>query len=147
MRWVTTPATAEQDTRRVYTSLHRARLPLILCLKGNGPLGIASGTDTRHHNGHQGGPVDRADQRVEGAIGARAIQNQVGDKQQEVKAIKAQSAELAEAERLEREAKMHRDRAVAGGEFVCFYGSSLANVAYRCSSSQPASWCGVADVR
>ncbi|KAI0732684.1 hypothetical protein C8Q72DRAFT_96955 [Fomitopsis betulina] len=44
--------------------------------QGNGPLGIASGTDTRHHNGHQGGPVDRADQRVEGAIGARAIQNQ-----------------------------------------------------------------------
>ncbi|EPS95658.1 hypothetical protein FOMPIDRAFT_101712 [Fomitopsis schrenkii] len=74
--------------------------------------GTSHAADTgHHHHGHHGGPIDRA----ENAVGARAIRNQVGDKEQEVGAIKTQSAELTEAERLEHEAKMHRDRAVAGG--------------------------------
>ncbi|TFY60566.1 hypothetical protein EVJ58_g5059 [Rhodofomes roseus] len=75
----------------------------------NAPPGY---TGTGHHNG---GPVDRAEQHVENIVGAKAVRNQAGDKESEVNAIKAQSAELTEAERLEREAKMHRDRAVAGG--------------------------------
>ncbi|KAI0732688.1 hypothetical protein C8Q72DRAFT_97278 [Fomitopsis betulina] len=82
------------------------------------PQNTAPGTgyavDTRH--GHHGGAVDRAEQHAENAIGARAIHNQVGEKEQEIRAIKAQSSELAEAERIEREAKVHRDRAVAGAK-------------------------------
>ncbi|KZT71865.1 hypothetical protein DAEQUDRAFT_75984 [Daedalea quercina L-15889] len=69
-----------------------------------------AGTGRNH-----GGPVDRAEQHVENLVGARAVRNQAGEKEQEVNAIKGQSVELQEAERLEREAKMHRDRAVAAG--------------------------------
>ncbi|EPS95648.1 hypothetical protein FOMPIDRAFT_1043500 [Fomitopsis schrenkii] len=100
---------------------HNAQRDGGLGYQDNGPQNTAPGAgyaaDTRHrdHHGHHGGVVDRAEQHVENAVGARAVHNQVGDKEQEVKAIKAQSAELAEAERLEREAKMHRDRAVSGG--------------------------------
>jgi len=74
-------------------------------------------SSTRRH-GH-GGAVNRTEGRVEERagelVGSQALQAKGAQKEQEAATIKAQGAELAEAERLEREAVLRRERAVAHG--------------------------------
>ena len=57
----------------------------------------------------------KAERAIGGVIGSSALKNRGLEKEQEANAFKAQSAELAEAERLEREAMLRRERAVAHG--------------------------------
>ncbi|KAI0918673.1 hypothetical protein AcV5_002599 [Taiwanofungus camphoratus] len=73
-----------------------------------------------NQNGRRGGGggrrlEGRAEQAVGSMVGSQALQAKGAQKEQEANAMKAQSAEIAEAERLEREAVLRRERAVAHG--------------------------------
>lgn len=74
-------------------------------------------TTERHHDRGktrvraEGGTEEVAGQ----LVGSRALQAHGAQKEQEANAIKVQSTELAEAERLEREAVLRRETAVAHG--------------------------------
>lgn len=50
-------------------------------------------------------------------VGSNALKAKGLQKEQESNAVKLQTSELAEAERLEREAMMRRERAVGHGQF------------------------------
>ena len=58
----------------------------------------------------------RAERAVGSLVGSQALKEKGFQKEQEAGAFKTQSAEIAEAERLEKEALMRRERAVAHGE-------------------------------
>ena len=58
----------------------------------------------------------RAERAVGSLVGSQALKEKGFQKEQEAGAFKMQSAEIAEAERLEKEALMRRERAVAHGE-------------------------------
>jgi len=49
------------------------------------------------------------------ALGSQSLRQKGEEKQREADIVKAQSAEIGEAERLERAARQHRERAVQGG--------------------------------
>lgn len=70
--------------------------------------------------GHQGGGGSRLAGKTERAVGtlvgSQALKEKGIQKEQEAGAFTQQSAEIAEAERLEKEALMRRERAVAHGE-------------------------------
>ncbi|KAG7094895.1 hypothetical protein E1B28_005702 [Marasmius oreades] len=66
----------------------------------------------RHSGSSMGGKVERI---VGEVVGSKSLQAKGMQKEQEARALKVQSSELAEAERLEREASMRRERAVAHG--------------------------------
>ncbi|KZT03782.1 uncharacterized protein LAESUDRAFT_728803 [Laetiporus sulphureus 93-53] len=72
-------------------------------------------TSNLHGGGGVRGAEGRVEQKVGELIGSQALQAKGAEKEQEAQAFKAQSSELAEAERLEREAVMRRERAVAQG--------------------------------
>ena len=59
----------------------------------------------------------KAERAVGSLVGSQALKERGFQKEQEAGAFKMQSAEIAEAERLEKEALMRRERAVAHGEF------------------------------
>ena len=59
------------------------------------------------------GKVEHA---VGSLVGSQALTTTGMQKEQEAQAFKAQSAEIAEAERLEKEALLRRERAVQHGE-------------------------------
>ena len=68
----------------------------------------------------------KAERAVGSLVGSQALKERGLQKEQEAGAFKMQSAEIAEAERLEKEALMRRERAVAHGElclFVSCYGA------------------------
>lgn len=58
----------------------------------------------------------KAERAVGSLVGSRALKERGMQKEQEASAFKMQSSEIAEAERLEKEALMRRERAVAHGE-------------------------------
>ena len=57
----------------------------------------------------------KAERAVGSLVGSQALKERGFQKEQEAGAFKTQSAEIAEAERLEKEALMRRERAVAHG--------------------------------
>ncbi|KAI0760317.1 hypothetical protein C8Q74DRAFT_1372214 [Fomes fomentarius] len=69
--------------------------------------------------GHQGGGgsrlVGKTERAVGTLVGSQALKEKGIQKEQEASAFTQQSAEIAEAERLEKEALMRRERAVAHG--------------------------------
>ncbi|KAI0066889.1 hypothetical protein BV25DRAFT_1987980 [Artomyces pyxidatus] len=85
------------------------------------PLDNQAGLAPTNHLQGQGHshPGTRAAGKVEHAIGtlvgSTALQARGNEKEQEANAFKQQSREIAEAERLEREAMQRRERAVAQG--------------------------------
>ncbi|KAK1234202.1 hypothetical protein PQX77_002628 [Marasmius sp. AFHP31] len=66
----------------------------------------------RHSGSSMTGKMER---KVGDLLGSKSLQAKGMQKEQEAQALKVQSSELAEAERLEREAVMRRERAVAHG--------------------------------
>ena len=60
----------------------------------------------------------KAERAVGSLVGSQALKERGFQKEQEAGAFKMQSAEIAEAERLEKEALMRRERAVAHGEYL-----------------------------
>ncbi|KAH9852201.1 hypothetical protein C2E23DRAFT_731258 [Lenzites betulinus] len=69
-----------------------------------------------NRSGGAGGRLAGKAERAAGAlVGSQALKEKGYQKQQEAGAFKMQSAEIAEAERLEKEALMRRERAVAHG--------------------------------
>ena len=95
---------------------------------GANALGTGNGADTAvppaaHINtsgSRSGGGGRRLEGKAERAVGSlvgsRALKERGMQKEQEASAFKMQSSEIAEAERLEKEALMRRERAVAHGE-------------------------------
>ncbi|KAF9269426.1 hypothetical protein L218DRAFT_267361 [Marasmius fiardii PR-910] len=76
---------------------------------------VHPGTTARgeqHGGSALGGKVERI---VGEVVGSKSLQAKGMQKEQEARALKVQSSELAEAEGLEREAAMRRERAVAHG--------------------------------
>ena len=70
-----------------------------------------------NRSGSTGGRVaGKAERAVGTLVGSQALKEKGFQKEQEAGAFKMQSAEIAEAERLEKEALMRRERAVAHGE-------------------------------
>jgi hypothetical protein len=57
----------------------------------------------------------KAESALGSALGSNALKAKGLEKEREANALNFQSSELAEAERLEREAKMRRERAVGHG--------------------------------
>ncbi len=84
--------------------------------KGGPPAVGASHRDTRQTGGGIGtkltGKVESA---IGSALGSNALKEKGLEKEREANALNLQSSELAEAERLEREAVMRRKRAVGHG--------------------------------
>ncbi|KAK7462754.1 hypothetical protein VKT23_007339 [Stygiomarasmius scandens] len=87
---------------------------------GGGPAGIppthalnaGQATAGEHTGGSMTGKVEKT---IGTMVGSRSLKEKGMMKEQEAQSLKMQSAELAEAERLEREALMRRERAVAHG--------------------------------
>ncbi|KAJ7027098.1 hypothetical protein C8F04DRAFT_1123449 [Mycena alexandri] len=69
----------------------------------------------QQHHGGGGAMTGKIEQKVGALVGSNALKAKGMQKEQEAHAIKVQSQELAEAERLEREAGLRRERAVAHG--------------------------------
>ena len=102
---------------------------------GTGPAGGMAGAGTQGNYDQQGVPptshINAGQQQGHGGralegkmehavgsmVGSQALKNKGLQKEQEAGAFKAQSAEIQEAERLEQEAIIRRERAVAHGEF------------------------------
>ncbi|KAH9948656.1 hypothetical protein B0H21DRAFT_820784 [Amylocystis lapponica] len=76
-------------------------------------------TNGQHGSGGGGGGGRRLEGKMEYAVGSlvgsQALKNKGVQKEQEAGAIQAQSSEIAEAERLEQEALVRREHAVAHG--------------------------------
>ncbi|KAI0828607.1 hypothetical protein BC628DRAFT_80938 [Trametes gibbosa] len=73
-----------------------------------------------HSGSHSGGGMGtrlagKAERAAGALVGSQALKEKGYQKEQEAGAFKMQSAEIAEAERLEKEALMRRERAVAHG--------------------------------
>ncbi|KAJ6472835.1 hypothetical protein C8R47DRAFT_720292 [Mycena vitilis] len=66
-------------------------------------------------NFNHGNQTYGADASTTGVVGSQSLKAQGMQKEQEARGLKIQSQELAEAERLEKEAAMRRERAVAHG--------------------------------
>ena len=62
----------------------------------------------------------KAERAVGTLVGSKALKERGFQKEQEAGAYKMQSAEIAQAERIEKEALMRRERAVAHGEYCRF---------------------------
>ncbi|ESK90251.1 hypothetical protein Moror_7705 [Moniliophthora roreri MCA 2997] len=73
----------------------------------------AGSTGTGEHRG--GSMTGKFEKTLGTVLGSDSLKNKGLQKEQEAHALKVQGAELAEAERLEREAAMRRERAVAHG--------------------------------
>lgn len=72
-------------------------------------------------------------------VGSQALKTKGMQKEQEAQAFKHQSAELAEAEKLEREALLRRERAVQHGKFPPYSVQIIALMMAdfdRCPSKQ-----------
>jgi len=78
------------------------------------PTGALSGAGQQPHSGGSAmtGKIEHA---VGSLVGSKTLKAKGIQKEQEAQGLKVQSQELAEAERLEREAGMRRERAVAHG--------------------------------
>ncbi|KAJ7729468.1 hypothetical protein B0H16DRAFT_1697193 [Mycena metata] len=76
------------------------------------PSGTLAGNQ---QHGGGGAMTGKIEQKVGALVGSNALKAKGMQKEQEAHAIKVQSQELAEAERLEREAGLRRERAVAHG--------------------------------
>ncbi|KAL0579005.1 hypothetical protein V5O48_003000 [Marasmius crinis-equi] len=76
-------------------------------------LHAGSATSGERHSG--GSLTGKMERKVGDVIGSKSLKAKGMQKEQEAQALKVQSSELAEAERLEREAAMRRERAVAHG--------------------------------
>jgi hypothetical protein len=72
------------------------------------------GHPTRNGGGATTGKIEHA---IGSLIGSASLKAKGLQKEQEAASMKVQSQEIAEAERLEREAMMRRERAVAHGTF------------------------------
>ena len=90
---------------------------------GSNGSGIPPAAHIDTSNGSRSGGAGRrlegkAERAVGSLVGSQALKERGFQKEQEAGAFKTQSAEIAEAERLEKEALMRRERAVAHGEFA-----------------------------
>ncbi|KAI0703677.1 hypothetical protein C8T65DRAFT_741282 [Cerioporus squamosus] len=80
------------------------------------PVPPASHINTDNRSGSGGGRLaGKAERGLGTLVGSQALKEKGFQKEQEAGAFKQQSAEIAEAERLEKEALMRRERAVAHG--------------------------------
>ncbi|PIL23363.1 hypothetical protein GSI_14674 [Ganoderma sinense ZZ0214-1] len=87
---------------------------------GNNGNGVPPVTHINTSNGSRSGGGGRglegkAERAVGSLVGSQALKERGLQKEQEAGAFKMQSTEIAEAERLEKEALMRRERAVAHG--------------------------------
>ncbi|KAJ7634554.1 hypothetical protein FB45DRAFT_1002151 [Roridomyces roridus] len=86
---------------------------------GLGPGGAAIPPASHIHDPQQtrggGAMAGKIEHAVGSLVGSNALKAKGLQKEQEAQALKVQSSELAEAERLEREAALRRERAVAHG--------------------------------
>ncbi|KAJ7160414.1 hypothetical protein C8R46DRAFT_1108014 [Mycena filopes] len=82
-----------------------------------GSIPPAGNLDSGNHHGGGGGKstTGKIEQKVGALVGSEALKAKGLQKQQEAQGLKIQSQELAEAERLEHEAGLRRERAVAHG--------------------------------
>ncbi|KAJ6511559.1 hypothetical protein C8R47DRAFT_1207891 [Mycena vitilis] len=76
--------------------------------------GVGHGNEP-HGSGGGSSMTGKIEHAVGSAIGSKSLQAKGLEKEQEAKALKIQSHEMAEAERLEHEAGVRRERAVAHG--------------------------------
>lgn len=89
-------------------------------------------------NGPSGGRITgKIESALGSAVGSESLQAKGLQKQREAEAIKLQAAELSEAERLEEEARMRRQRAVGHGELfkpqAALYDITVTNIpSWRC---------------
>ncbi|KAI8976587.1 hypothetical protein BD414DRAFT_400169, partial [Trametes punicea] len=83
----------------------------------NPPVPPASHINTDNSRSGGGGTrlAGKAERAAGAMVGSQALKERGFQKEQEAGAFKMQSAEIAEAERLEKEALMRRERAVAHG--------------------------------
>ena len=84
---------------------------------GTGGAIPSAATVNHGQSGHHGGSatIGKVESAIGAMVGSNALKAKGMQKQQEANSIQLQSQELAEAERLEREALMRRERAVAHG--------------------------------
>ncbi|KAJ7800356.1 hypothetical protein B0H14DRAFT_1692402 [Mycena olivaceomarginata] len=85
---------------------------------GTGTTGIPPSTNinSQHRSGGGGGAMTGKIEHVVGSlVGSKSLKAKGIQKEQEARGLKIQSQELAEAERLEHEAGIRRERAVAHG--------------------------------
>ncbi|TFY80069.1 hypothetical protein EWM64_g3946 [Hericium alpestre] len=86
---------------------------------GNNQSDLPPSQHLNQSTGHSPHPARRMEGKIEHAVGtlvgSQALQARGNEKEEEANAFKAQGRELAEAEKLEREAMLRRERAVAHG--------------------------------
>ena len=76
---------------------------------------INANSGPNHHTGAGSRMAGKMEHAVGTMVGSQALKARGIQKEQEAQAFKHQSAELAEAEKLEREAMLRRERAVQHG--------------------------------
>ncbi|KAJ7761207.1 hypothetical protein DFH07DRAFT_815740 [Mycena maculata] len=72
-------------------------------------------TQPQHHSGGGGATTGKIEHAIGSLVGSNTLKAKGLQKEQEAQGLKVQSTELSEAERLEREAGLRRERAVAHG--------------------------------
>ncbi|KAJ3726602.1 hypothetical protein C8R42DRAFT_657146 [Lentinula raphanica] len=82
---------------------------------GNQPGNIPPSSHMNASGGPGHSTTGKVEKAIGSAVGSNALKAKGMQKEMEANALKTQSSELAEAERLEREAVMRRERAVAHG--------------------------------
>lgn len=76
--------------------------------------------NNNQHSGSGSSTAGKIEHAVGSLVGSQALKAKGMQKEQEAQAFKAQSTEIAEAERLEKEAMLRRERAVQHGELSFF---------------------------
>ncbi|KAJ7058225.1 hypothetical protein C8F01DRAFT_1256101 [Mycena amicta] len=94
------------------TGTGAAGIPPSHAINSGTHTGTGTGTGTGSGGGATTGKIEHA---IGSIVGSKSLKAKGIQKEQEARALKVQSSELAEAERLERESGMRRERAVAHG--------------------------------
>ncbi|KAJ7269609.1 hypothetical protein C8J57DRAFT_1716675 [Mycena rebaudengoi] len=79
------------------------------------PIGAVSGTQNHHSSGGGGAMTGKIEHAIGTIVGSSSLKAKGLQKEEEARGLKIQSQELAEAERLESQAALRRERAVAHG--------------------------------
>ncbi|KAJ7339774.1 hypothetical protein DFH08DRAFT_812154 [Mycena albidolilacea] len=82
---------------------------------GAGSTAIPPASNLHHSGGGGSSTTGKIERTVGNIVGSKSLQAKGLQKEEEARGLKIQSQELAEAERLEREAGLRRERAVAHG--------------------------------
>ncbi|OBZ67396.1 hypothetical protein A0H81_12684 [Grifola frondosa] len=111
-------ATAGHDQSNVPQQGYENNAPGVDPRFGQGNTSVPPAEHINSNNqrgGSGGGLTGKMEHAVGSMVGSQALKDRGYQKEQEANAFKAQSAEIAEAERLEKEAMLRRERAVAHG--------------------------------